>query len=97
MIRWRVCEECLSGTPVWGLPAADQMKKNEATGYWIFPKDFRPKVRPSSTIDISDMANYPTYFVKNVAARGFTARQYLLPIPLKEREIEMKLTQNPGY
>lgn len=97
LIRWRVCEEILSGTPVWGLPAADQMKKNEATGYWIFPKDFRPKVRPSSTIDISDMANYPTYFVKNVAARGFTTRQYLLPIPLKEREIEMKLTQNPGY
>ena len=97
MIRWRVCEECLTGTPVWGLPAASQILKNEATGYWIFPKDFRPKVRPSSTIDISDMAKYPDYFVKNVLARGFTTRQYLLPIPTKERTICMKLTQNPGY
>ena len=44
-----------------------------------------------------DKSKSPYYFGKNVLSRGFTTRQYLLPIPTKERTICMKLTQNPGY
>ena len=96
LIRWRVCEECLT-LPVYGLPSNDLSKKNEATGYWPFPKDFRPTMRLSSTIDITAIENYPDYFTKNVEKRGFVPRQYLYPIPLGDRTVCGNLTQNPGY
>lgn len=97
LIRWRMCEEVLGpGTYVYGLPANAQSATNEKTGYWPFPKDFRPKMRPDSSIDMSDLENYPDYFTHN-AERGFVTRQYLYPIPIKERTICPALTQNPGY
>lgn len=96
LIRWRVCEECLT-LPVYGLPANDLSKKNEETGYWPFPKDFRPTMRLSSTIDITSIENYPDYYTKNVEKRGFVPRQYLYPIPLGDRTVCGNLTQNPGY
>lgn len=96
LIRWRVCEECLT-LPVYGLPSNDLSKKNEATGYWPFPKDFRPTMRLSSTIDITSIENFPDYFTKNVEKRGFVPRQYLYPIPLGDRTVCGNLTQNPGY
>lgn len=96
LLRWHLCEEALSGTKQYGLQTPAKTAANEATGYWIFPKDFRPKVRPSSIIDISGLENFPDYCRIRVT-RTFLPRQYLLPIPLKEREICMKLTQNPGY
>ena len=96
LIRWRVCEECLT-LPVYGLPSNDLSKKNEETGYWPFPKDFRPVMRASSTIDITSIENFPDYFTKNVEKRGFVPRQYLYPIPLGDRTVCGNLTQNPGY
>lgn len=96
LIRWRVCEECLT-LPVYGLPSNANLKANEETGYWLFPKDFRPTMRPSSTIDITSIENYPEYFTKNVEKRGFVPRQYLYPIPLNDRTVCYNLTQNPGY
>ena len=97
LIRWRMCEEVLGpGTYVYGLPQNAQSTANEKTGYWPFPKDFRPKMRPDSSIDMSDLENYPDYFTHN-AERGFVTRQYLYPIPIKERTICPALTQNPGY
>ena len=95
LVRWRVCEECLT-TPVYGLPDKDKMAANEATGYWIFPKDFRPHMRASSTIDLSDIENYPSY-CKIWVQKAFVTRQYLYPIPENERVVCPKLTQNPGY
>ena len=96
LIRWRLCEECLT-LPVYGLPDNNKSTANEATGYWPFPKDFRPTMRPSSTIDITSIENYPDYYTKNVVKRGFVPRQYLYPIPLDDRTICYNLTQNPGY
>ena len=96
LIRWRLCEECLT-LPVYGLPDNNKSTANEATGYWPFPKDFRPTMRPSSTIDITSIENYPDYYTKNVAKRGFVPRQYLYPIPLNDRTVCYNLTQNPGY
>ena len=96
LIRWRVCEECLT-LPVYGLPSNDLSKKNEETGYWPFPKDFRPTMRLSSTIDITSIENFPDYYTKNVEKRGFVPRQYLYPIPLGDRTVCGNLTQNPGY
>ena len=96
LIRWRVCEEVLT-LPVYGLPSNDLSKKNETTGYWPFPKDFRPVMRASSTIDITSIEKFPDYFTKNVEKRGFVPRQYLYPIPLGDRTVCGNLTQNPGY
>jgi hypothetical protein len=96
LIRWRLCEECLT-LPVYGLPDNNQSTANEATGYWPFPKDFRPVMRPSSTIDITSIEQYEGWYTKNVAKRGFVPRQYLYPIPLNDRTVCYNLTQNPGY
>ena len=95
LIRWRICDPCLT-KPIYGLPDASKVKKNEATGYWIWPKDFRPHMREDSTIDLSDITNYPDYMQVNVT-RVFVPRQYLFPIPQNERVICPMLTQNPGY
>lgn len=95
LIRWRVCEECLT-TPIYGLPGNSQVAENEKSGYWIFPKDFRPHMRASSTMDLSDMQNYPKYFTENQHG-AFVAREYLFPIPENERVVCPRLTQNPGY
>ena len=96
LIRWRVCEECLT-LPIYRLPDMDtKMPKNEATGYWIFPKDFRPHMRASSTIDITGIEAYPDYYAPAVQ-RAFVTRQYLMPIPENERVVCPMLTQNPGY
>ena len=96
LIRWRVCEECLT-LPIYRLPdMTSKMPKNEASGYWIFPKDFRPHMRASSTIDITDIELYPDYYVVAVQ-RAFVPRQYLMPIPENERVVCPMLTQNPGY
>lgn len=95
LLRWRLCDDALT-RPVYGLPANDDLKANEATGYWIFPKDFRPRMLPSSLIDLSDIENYKTYYTINVQ-RAFVPREYLHPIPLNERVVCPNLTQNPGY
>ena len=95
LIRWRLCDDALT-RPVYGLPANGDRTANEKTGYWLFPKDFRPQMLPSSLIDLSDIENYKTYFTINVQ-RAFVPREYLHPIPLNERVVCPNLTQNPGY
>ncbi len=97
IIRWRIAEEVLgNNAPIYGLPGNAQVAENEKSGYWIFPKDFRPHMRASSSIDMSDMQNYPKYFTENQHS-AFVPRQYLFPIPENERVVCPKLTQNPGY
>lgn len=97
IMRWRIAEEVLgNNAPIYGLPGNSQVAENEKSGYWIFPKDFRPHMRASSSIDMSDMQNYPKYFTENQHC-SFVPRQYLFPIPENERVVCRKLTQNPGY
>lgn len=97
IIRWRIAEEVLgNNAPIYGLPGNSQVAENEKSGYWIFPKDFRPHMRASSSIDMSDMQKYPKYFTENQHC-SFVPRQYLFPIPENERVVCPRLTQNPGY
>ena len=95
LIRWRACEPALD-TPVYGIAANKTREKNEATPYWFFPENFRPTMRPDSTIDITDLDNYPDYALINVK-KNFVSRQYLYPIPSSDRVVCYNLTQNPGY
>ena len=95
LIRWRVCEEALT-MPCYGVPAVATRKANEKTPYWFFPEGFKPRMTESSIIDLSDLQNYPDYYVINVQ-KAFVPREYLFPIPINERTICPKLTQNPGY
>ena len=95
LIRWRVCEEALT-MPCYGLAANASRKANEKTPYWFFPKDLKVRMSETSIIDLSDMDNYPSYYQINVQ-KAFVPRQYLFPIPINERTVCPKLTQNPGY
>jgi hypothetical protein len=72
------------------------MVENAKSGYWIFPKDFRPSMRSDSTIDLSELENYPNY-IQIAMRRSFVPKLYLFPIPLTDRTICYNLTQNPGY
>ena len=96
IIRWRTCSNCLS-KPVYGLPPKDVMASNEATGYWIFPEDFRPVMQDDSTIDISGIENYPGYYTTNVHRSFSEDWRYLLPIPAIIVASYPLMTQNPGY
>jgi hypothetical protein len=71
------------------------MAENEATGYWLFPKDIRPKIDKDGIVDCSAFldAGYAQINVR----RGFTERQYLFPIPTKELLVCDRLVQNEGY
>ena len=82
--------------PCYGVPANATRKANEKTPYWFFPEGFKPRMTESSIIDLSDLQNYPNYYVINVQ-KAFVPREYLFPIPINERTICPKLTQNPGY
>lgn len=95
VMRWRMAEEAFT-TPIYGLPGNAQVAANEASGYWIWPKDFRPHMTPSSYIDLSGLENYKNYYTINQHG-AFVPRQYLFPIPEDERVVCPKLTQNPGY
>lgn len=95
LIRWRVCEDAVT-TPYYQLPDVDKMEANEAAGYWIFPKDFRPVIKNNSIVNIEGLENFPVYF-KKIVGRNFTTKSYLFPIPSKERIVCPNLTQNPGY
>lgn len=95
LIRWRVCEDALR-TAYYQLPTPAQMAINEATGYWIFPKDFRPVLKYNSIVNIEGLESFPGYFLK-IEGRNFGIKSYLFPIPSKERTVCPNLTQNPGY
>ena len=95
IMRWRMAEECCT-MPIYGLPGNDDSLANEKTGYWPWPKDFRPHMKASSAIDISDIEAYPSYFTINQQGK-FVPREYLFPIPENERVVCPMLTQNPGY
>ena len=95
IIRWRMAEEVLT-TPIYGLPGNSQVAENEKSGYWIWPKDFRPHMTASSAISMADINNYPKYFTENQHG-AFVVREYLMPIPENERVVCPMLTQNPGY
>ena len=94
LIRWHLCGDLLT-TPTYNLPPVEQMKINEASGYWIFPKDVLPVFDTDGNVDLSAFikAGYATIGVK----RAFVSRQYLFPVPTKELLVCPKLTQNPGY
>ena len=94
LIRWRLCGKALT-TPIYGTPSNAKMAENEATGYWLFPKDIRPKIDKDGIVDCSAFldAGYAQINVR----RGFTERQYLFPIPTKELLVCDRLVQNEGY
>lgn len=94
LIRWHWCDNLLT-RPTYGMPAVDQMKKNEATGYWIFPKDIRPKFDSDGNVDVS--AFVAAGYAKEVVKRSFVSREYLFPVPTKEILVCSRLKQNPGY
>jgi hypothetical protein len=94
LIRWHWCDDLLT-KPVYCLPTVAQMKANEASGYWIFPKNVRPTFDANGNPDVSAFvaAGYAAIAVQ----RAFVPRQYLFPIPSKEIMICSRLKQNPGY
>ena len=95
IIRWHMAEEVLT-TPIYGLPGNEQSLANEKTGYWPWPKDFRPHMTPSSAVDMSGIEEFKGWYTINQRG-GFVPREYLFPIPENERVVCPNLTQNPGY
>lgn len=94
LIRWRLAEIALT-RPVYGLPVKAGLSANIASGDYFFPKNALPEIDENGLVDFTKM--YATGKIRLVVPRDFPERQYLLPIPAKERLINENMTQNPGY
>jgi hypothetical protein len=94
LIRWRLAEVALT-RPVYALPVKDGLSANIASGDYFFPKNVLPEIDENGLVDFSKM--YATGKIRLVVPRSFPERQYLLPIPAKERLINENMSQNPGY
>ena len=64
-------------------------------GDYPFPKGVLPEVDADGLVDLSPL--YATGKIIKINDRGFQMRQYLMPIPAKERLINPNITQNEGY
>lgn len=95
IIRWRQIETALQRPLYVMLQDKNKLLENYDNGDWFFPKDVLPDVMDDGTIDFSAM--YATGKIQIIFPRSVPARQYLLPIPLKELAINPNLVQNPGY
>jgi hypothetical protein len=94
LMRWRLCETALR-RPVYALPTKEGLQKNYDNGDYFFPKGVLPSIDENGLVDFSAM--YATGKIWAVIPRNFQSRQYLFPIPVKERMVNKSLTQNPEY
>lgn len=93
ILRWRLAEKVLT-RPIYGiLDPIDLKQKVVDQGLWFFPEV--PVIDEDGLPDFEPM--YSTGLIKLLVERNFDKRQYLFPIPSKERLINNKLTQNPDY
>ncbi len=58
-----------------------------------------PNFKISSTTDMNNIPNYSASEAQRITrdTRVFSANQYLMPIPQRERDINRNLSQNPGW
>lgn len=94
LIRWRLAEVALV-RPVYALPTSVGLAENIASGDYFFPKGVIPDIDENSLVDFSKV--YETGKIRITVPRSFSKRQYLLPIPAKERLINENISQNEGY
>lgn len=94
LIRWRLAEKALTRPNYGLLDPADLQSKVVDKGLWFFPSV--PQIDDDGLADFSAMAN--AKLIKLLVPRNFDkSKQYLWPIPSKERLINKNLTQNPNY
>ncbi len=94
LIRWHLAEKALKNKNFGMLDVADLREKVVKKGLWFFPDI--PQIDEDGIPDFTGM--YSAGLIKMLSQRNFDAsKQYLWPIPSKERLINENLTQNSGY
>lgn len=87
LIRWRIAEKALT-RPVYGMPDP----ANQDRSKWLFAG--APAIDEDGVPDWTPLLGT----IKRIADRNFNKdRQYVWPIPSRERLLNDKLTQNPEY
>ena len=94
LIRWRLAEVALV-RPFYAHPVTAALQAIIDSDDYFFPKNVLPIIDENGLVDLSPL--YATGKVIKVVERNFPVRQYLLPIPAKERLINPNMTQNNGY
>ncbi len=94
LIRWRLAETALT-RPIYCHDQTTALQKVIDEGDYPFPKGVLPEVDADGLVDLSPL--YATGKIIKINDRGFQTRQYLMPIPAKERLINPNITQNEGY
>lgn len=94
LIRWRLAEKVLT-KPIYGLLDPNDLKtKVVDKGLWFFPGV--PDIDEDWLPDFTAM--YNTGNIKLLVQRNYDkTKEYLWPIPAKERLINKNLTQNDNY
>lgn len=94
LIRWRLAETALT-RPIYCHDQTTALQKVIDSGDYPFPKGVLPEVDADGLVDLSPL--YATGKIIKINERGFQTRQYLMPIPAKERLINPNISQNDGY
>ena len=94
LIRWRLAETALT-RPIYCHDQTEALQKVIDAGDYPFPKDVLPSIDADGLVDLS--ALYATGKIIKINDRNFAMRQYLMPIPAKERLINPNISQNEGY
>lgn len=94
IIRWKIAKKVFN-KPNCGLlyPAKNLINKVVDKGHWFWP--YAPEIDEDGFVDFLKMIN--SGLVQVLSKGSWSDRQYLWPIPAKERIINPNLDQNPGY
>ncbi|SFF82480.1 RagB/SusD family nutrient uptake outer membrane protein [Prevotella sp. KH2C16] len=94
LMRWHLSEVVMKKKQYGMLyPATDCLTKVVNTGNWFWP--VTPDIDDNGCPDFTKME--ATGLIQVLSQRQWDDRQYLWPIPAKEKQINDKITQNPGY
>jgi len=94
LIRWRLAETAIL-RPVYCHDQTNALQAVIDSDDYFFPKNVLPIIDENGLVDLSPL--FATGKIIKIVERKFSPRQYLLPIPAKDRLINLNMTQNDGY
>lgn len=93
LIRWGIAEKALN-RPNYGLLDPEPLRQRVVNqGNWFLP--YGPEIDEDGIPSYTQLVN--EQLIKQITDRNFDSRQYLMPIPASEIQINKNLEQNPGY
>lgn len=94
LIRWRLAGVALT-RPIYCHDQMTALQQVIDEGNYFFPRGVLPRIDENGLVDLAPL--HATGKIIVINNRNFDDRQYLMPIPAKERLINPNISQNEGY